>query len=66
MTHTQRSNIPFIYAEDNWEMLTLDYFTISPAYMELNYGMFEIPIKRSEGEVVVKASVRGITGDEIY
>ena len=47
-------------------MLTLDYFTISPSFMELNYGMFEIPIKRSEGELVAKASVRDITGEELY
>ena len=46
--------------------MTLDYFTASPAYMELNYGMFEIPIKRSDDEVVAKASVRGYTGDEMF
>ena len=68
MTHTQNENPPFVLQDKNMEFVTLDCFVASPNFMELNYGMFEVPLTKPESvdDMVVRATIRGIYGDDLF
>ena len=64
LSHTQKSNPPFYGQEKNWKLITLDNFVASQPFLELNYGVLEIPLDHSNSNdgIVVNAHIKGIDG----
>ena len=64
LSHTQKSNPPFYGQEKNWNLITIDNFVASRPFLDLNYGVLEIPIHRTDSndDIVVNANIKGIDG----